>query len=73
MALLLTVWEVYSHSFFTLVRLKLGEWVEITLLARLLRQRGVLLLRQMLSFVRSIFSAPLVLTKEGLACLHAFI
>lgn len=30
-ALLLTVWEVYSHGFYTLVRLKFGERAEITL------------------------------------------
>lgn len=30
-ALLLSVWEVRSHGFYTLLRLKLGEWAEITL------------------------------------------
>lgn len=74
-ALLLTVWEVYSHSFYTLVRLKLVRMSWDHSLAWLLQQKSLLLLGQIHSLVCSVFSTVQRPSGfiEGLACLNLFV
>lgn len=47
MALLSTVWEVYSHCFYTLVRLGFFKWAEITSWHSYFRQLSIPLLKPM--------------------------
>lgn len=73
MALLLSVWEDYSHSFYTLVRLKLEEWAEIIFWHDYFNKQGPAAWTN--SLVGSIFS-PIQCSSgftEGLVRLHLFI
>lgn len=73
-ALLLTVWEVYSHRFYTLVRLKFAQMSWDHFLARLLQQRSILLLGQIHTLVCSVLHIQCSSSfKVELECLSAFI
>lgn len=73
-ALLLTVWEVYSHRFYTLVRLKFAQVSWDHFLARLLQQRSILLLGQIHTLVCSVLHIQCPSGfKVELECLSKFI